>query len=61
MAQHRTLQYAFKAAAPAMAANSVWAKPEAVKVDASAAPVPRPGEMVDALHMAFGDHHVRAG
>jgi catalase len=46
--------------AASMAANTVWAGQEAVKANASAAPTPTPGQMVDALHTAFGDHHVRA-
>jgi catalase len=46
--------------AASMAANTVWAGQETLKANASAAPVPTPGQMVDALHTAFGDHHVRA-
>jgi catalase len=46
--------------AASMAANTVLAGQETVKANASADPAPTPGQMVDALHTAFGDHHVRA-
>jgi catalase len=63
MTLYRTRNFTLTAASllvVSMAATAASGQPEPGKADASTAPIPTPGEMVDALHTAFGDHHVRA-
>lgn len=63
MTQHSTLFTSIVAILVALTppmATSATAQEASAKADASTAPTSTPAQMVDALHTAFGDHHVRA-